>query len=89
MKNLERAVDLAEEYCAQPFGEARDELESVRSKVRGFDTLWERANTVIAVFEALGRTRSVPGQITLHRRCEGAMLALKETLATTPEAGDG
>lgn len=94
-KQLERAIDLAEEYCGTPYGEARDELEAVRAKVRGYDTLWERARTVIVTFEALGRTRSVPEQMTLHRRCEGVLVSLKETLDldgpddTTPAEGRG
>ena len=85
MKNLDRAIDLAEEHCGTPFWEARDELEATRVKTRAFDLLWERAHTVIATFEALGKTRSVPEQLTLHKRCESAMVALKETLDETPE----
>ena len=67
-----------------PYDDARSDLAGVMAKARGYDLLWERANTVIETFEALGRTRSVPEQMTLHRRCESVMSALKETLATAP-----
>lgn len=85
MKHLTRAIDLAEENCGMPFGEARDELASVMTKVRSFDLLWERAHTVIAMFERLGKTRNVAEQMTLHRQCEAAMVSLKETLDATEE----
>ncbi len=54
-------------------------------KVRAYDLLWERAHTVIATFEQLGKTRSVQEQMTLHRQCEAAMVSLKETLDATEE----
>ena len=75
MKNLDRAIDLAEEHCGTPFWEARDELEATRVKTRAFDLLWERAHTVIATFEALGKTRSVPEQLTLPCEVCGATKA--------------
>lgn len=81
MKTLERAITLAEEHCGTPFDEARDDLATVVSKVREFDLLWERANSVIVAFELLGKSRSVPEQFVMQRRCEEAMVALKECLA--------
>ena len=85
MKSLIRAIDLAEEHCGTPFGEARDDLDSVMAKVRAYDLLWERAHTVIALFERLGKTRNVAEQMTLHRSCEAAMVSLKETLDAAEE----
>lgn len=84
--NIERAINLAEESVAHHYGEARDELEAMLVKVRAYDLLWERARTVIATFEQLGKTRSVPEQMTLHRRCEAVMLELKETLDAAEES---
>ena len=83
--NIERAIVLAEESVAHSYGEARDELESMLVKVRAYNLLWERAHTVIATFEQLGKTRSVQEQMTLHRQCEAAMVSLKETLDATEE----
>lgn len=79
-KQIERAIDLCEEYCCSSFDEARDELGAVREKVRSYDMLWERARVVVVTFESLGRTNPIGTQLEIQRRCEAALVGLKEIL---------
>jgi len=62
------------------FDTARPDVDSLTERARSYDLLFERANSVIEAFNRLGRTRSVAEQVSLHRHCESAMVALKEEL---------